>query len=85
MSYVAVLSKRERRRESQDKIERKTFRRKGDEGKGEAVQGKKEGSKSKSRSKGMSKSKSMKRLVKKSKSMVRLEPRREVHREERKS
>ena len=75
--YAAILSKRDRHKESQSKLEHRPLRRHIDEPKEERQPNKKEGSKSRSKSKGLHKSKSVKQMVKKSKSMARLEPRRE--------
>ena len=75
--YAAILTKRDRHKESQSKLEHRPVRRHIEESKDDKQPNKKEGSKSRSKSKGLHKIKSTKQLVKKSKSMTRLEPRRE--------
>jgi hypothetical protein len=73
-SHKDILSKRDRHKESQSKLEFRPVKKVPEETYLDKQNNKKEGSKSRSKSKGIIKTKSMKQLVKKSKSMVRLEP-----------
>lgn len=73
-SHKDILSKRDRHKESQSKLEYRPVKKVPEETHLDKQNNKKEGSKSRSKSKGIVKSKSLKHLVKKSKSMVRLEP-----------
>lgn len=70
--HLDILSKRDRHKESHSKLEYRPVKKIAEETHLDKQNNKKEGSKSRSKSKGIVKSKSMKQLVKKSKSMLRL-------------
>ena len=74
LCYKDILSKRDRHKDSQSKLEYRPIKKVPEETHLDKQYNKKEGSKSRSKSKGIVKSKSMKQLVKKSKSMILLEP-----------